>query len=402
MGKCFVRNCNSGYKSCKEKFSLFKPPADAEKLAAWRRAISRKDRVLTRKDLVCERHFASHFVVKTWSAEYNGHILMQALATKMATKSPMERRGMLVLDEIQVRKELVVNSKTMTYSSKKEFHINGKCVRWSCYDALYVADTKHAGDERVCPKITYNHVNPSNMLKMRVKLATQIFSESVAKGLQFYAKRGAPRFQVIEDALQWLDAWEEEVVSGKIHKDFFLTPSTAEGLKVTLKSVVQLSNYLLTECGFDYILTAKLNQDRLECFFGTIRQAGGQNEHPTFPTFLQLYRMLSLYTLLKPPKFGNCTVNAEEKRPCITLGDMRLAFQQGEQQTNRLDSLRERLDGLVEEGSWECEDILEHDYRMADTVDCIIYYVTGYLCRKIGSMRNLKMAHSPAEMQPHF
>ncbi|KAH8022196.1 hypothetical protein HPB51_023046 [Rhipicephalus microplus] len=63
---------------------------------------------------------------------------------------------------------------------------------------------------------------------------------------------------------------------------------------------------------------------------------------------------------------------------------MRLAFQPDEQQTSRLDSLRARLDGLIEVGSWECEDVLEHDYRMADTVDCIIYYVTGYLCRNIG------------------
>lgn len=178
--------------------------------------------------------------------------------------------------------------------------------------------------------------------------------------------------------MQWLDTWEEERVSGKIHKDFFLTPSTAEGLRVMLKSVAELSNYLLTECGFDYVLTAKMNQDRLECFFGTIRQAGGQNEHPAFPTFLQRYRMLSIYTLLKPPKFGNCTVSAKEQRPCITLGEVRLAFQQDEQQTHRLDSLRERLDGLIEEGSWECEGVLEHDYRKADTVDCIIYNVTGY------------------------
>lgn len=62
-----------------------------------------------------------------------------------------------------------------------------------------------------------------------------------------------------------------------------------------------------------------------------------------------------------------------------------MAFQQGEQQTNRLDSLRERHDELTEEGSWECEDVLEHNYRKADTVDCIICYVTGYLCRKIGN-----------------
>lgn len=131
----------------------------------------------------------------------------------------------------------------------------------------------------------------------------------------------------------------------------FLALSTAEGLRVTLKSVVELSNYPLTECSFDYVLTAKMNQDRLEFFFGTIRQAGGQNEHPTFPTFMQLCRMLSVYTLLKPPKFGNCAVTAEGQRPCITLADIREGFQDGMQQTNRLDSLKIRLDGLIEEGS---------------------------------------------------
>lgn len=41
---------------------------------------------------------------------------LAAFATKMATKSRMERRGMLLLDEIQVGKELAANSKTLTYS----------------------------------------------------------------------------------------------------------------------------------------------------------------------------------------------------------------------------------------------------------------------------------------------
>lgn len=37
------------------------------------------------------------------------------------------------------------------------------------------------------------------MLKMGVKLATQIFSESVAaRGLQFYAKRGVPRLYDVQ------------------------------------------------------------------------------------------------------------------------------------------------------------------------------------------------------------
>ena len=47
-------------------------------------------------------------------------------------------------------------------------------------------------------------------------------------------------------------------------KNHFLSRETGEGLRVTLRSVVDLSKYLLTSCNFDYVLTAKLNQDCLE------------------------------------------------------------------------------------------------------------------------------------------
>lgn len=49
-----------------------------------------------------------------------------------------------------------------------------------------------------------------------------------------------------------------------ISKDEYLTQNTAEGLRVTLKSTIELSKYLLEQCGFKYILTCKMNQDRLE------------------------------------------------------------------------------------------------------------------------------------------
>ncbi|KAH6945673.1 hypothetical protein HPB50_009587 [Hyalomma asiaticum] len=277
---------------------------------------------------------------------------------------------------------------------KKILKRNGKLIKWSCYDALFVADSKNAGELRVCPKISYNHVNPSNMLRMRVKLATQIFSRTVAKGLQFYARLGAPRlydveptveftlllndmfdalnrrfpaegltpgckdFDVLIKAPEWLDDWEEEVLRGDIHKDLFLTQSTADGLRVTLKSVRELSLYLLEHCDFKYVLTGKMNQDPLECFFGIIRQVGGQNEHPTFPTFLQLYRMLSLYSLLKPPRFGNCVAPEKGQSAFITLADFREIFKSSSAQRNgKLEELKEKLDGLVSTGKWECDEM---------------------------------------------
>lgn len=44
----------------------------------------------------------------------------------------------------------------------------------------------------------------------------------------------------------------------------FLSHSTAEGLRVTLKSTIELSKYLLESCNFKYVLTRKFNQDCLE------------------------------------------------------------------------------------------------------------------------------------------
>ncbi|KAH7964308.1 hypothetical protein HPB51_027454 [Rhipicephalus microplus] len=178
------------------------------------------------------------------------------------------------------------------------------------------------------------------MLRMRVKLATQIFSNSVAK----------------------------------------------EGLRVTLKSVRELSIYLLKDCDFKYVLTAKMNQDPLERFFGIIRQAGGQNEHPTFPTFLQLYRMLSLYSLVKPPKFGNCTLPDKRQAAVVTLSDIREIYKgSAAQRTGKLDELKRKLDGLIDEGSWECDDVFDFDDPDTDAtvVECIVYYVTGFVSRKL-------------------
>lgn len=44
-----------------------------------------------------------------------------ALKKKLATKNDFQRHGILVFDEMQVRKEVRVHSKTMTYSGYSDF-----------------------------------------------------------------------------------------------------------------------------------------------------------------------------------------------------------------------------------------------------------------------------------------
>jgi len=61
-----------------------------------------------------------------------------------------------------------------------------------------------------------------------------------------------------------LNEWELNLEKGLIKESEFLTKPTSEGLRITLTSTIQLVEYLLNECGFSNVLTAKFNQDSLE------------------------------------------------------------------------------------------------------------------------------------------
>lgn len=69
----------------------------------------------------------------------------------------------------------------------------------------------------------------------------------------------------MEDALVWLNAWETDTFKNKIiAQEEFLTRETAHGLRVTLRSTLDLCKYLIDKYNFKYLLTGKVNQDNLE------------------------------------------------------------------------------------------------------------------------------------------
>ncbi|CAI6353077.1 unnamed protein product [Macrosiphum euphorbiae] len=70
--------------------------------------------------------------------------------------------------------------------------------------------------------------------------------------------------QVLRDALNWLNSWERNLEQNLITDNDFLTKQTAEGLRMTIQSTIDLSNFLLNDCGFAYVLSNKFNQDRVE------------------------------------------------------------------------------------------------------------------------------------------
>lgn len=64
-----------------------------------------------------------------------------------------------------------------------------KIAKWSHLETLYRMDG-YFGGLQLCPKLTENHVNPKKINKMKVSVCCQVFSHSVAVGINILARSG--------------------------------------------------------------------------------------------------------------------------------------------------------------------------------------------------------------------
>jgi len=71
---------------------------------------------------------------------------------------------------------MVSSNSYITYFSLyiKLFQLKGRFINWTYYKLLYEEDSKDQGKFRIVPKLTNNHIQPSNTKKMRVSFATQV------------------------------------------------------------------------------------------------------------------------------------------------------------------------------------------------------------------------------------
>lgn len=115
-----------------------------------------------------------------------------------------------------------------------------------------------------------------------------------------------------------------------------------------------------------------------------VRQATGPNDHHTTPTFLQVYRILSSYSILKPPISANYTI-LQTEIPKITLTDIREVNESNEsEKVIKIKKLTDKLDQISSAGMWEADDVFDHYYCNQTSVkDCVTYYICGYLSRQI-------------------
>lgn len=235
---------------------------------------------------------------------------------------------------------------------------SGRTISWSHIVSTVDAD-KRMQLSRLF-KIKEEHVHLSPQLRMRVKLAAQVLSSSMSnaiiarnlpslKGtaefcdyfdkwfdclngrylnegtnkrkpnLEPYSNLDDPRFVWLEnDFMQWLLDWETEVQSVKDltkseRNRLLMSRQTMDGLKITTHAFVHLAKILLSEPGAEFLLPEKLNQDRLETFFGKVRRGCGDSDNPTVEQ--ARHRILAIIVAGQAfisPKNMNCLDFAED------------------------------------------------------------------------------------------
>lgn len=202
---------------------------------------------------------------------------------------------------------------------------------------------------RLCPKLTDGHIQLKPFKKMKVSLATQVLSHSVAAGIRTYVRfkklndsalstasfveridqifdvlnsrvlkvnhkwkkpltaKSVDQFHLLETACEWVSSWRFRHATKKTVKS---TLPFQQGLLITITGIQQIAYDLLNEHGFKFVLTSRFNQDIVENWFSCIRQKGLNNDSRTAWEYESAGRAVSVNWMLGvTSKSSNCEVD---------------------------------------------------------------------------------------------
>ena len=213
----------------------------------------------------------------------------------------------------------------------------------------------------VLPKLTLEHIVLTSFSKMKVKLATQVLSRSVALALQEsgnnevlgtaefcrmmndffdctnvrslhehqrkrndllkpYTAVDDDRFGWLRDVfLQYLENWKSSTLQrdGEYSADdrakMFLSSQTHKGLQISAHSHIEAIQFLLQQ-GFQYVLSERFMQDVLEDYFGHQRAKGGRGDNPSAYEFGYNDLTIAAQRDIAPVVRGNVGGRYEKKK----------------------------------------------------------------------------------------
>ncbi|XP_054289856.1 uncharacterized protein LOC129005088 [Macrosteles quadrilineatus] len=287
-------------------------------------------------------HYTGPSCSSTPYASYSVQHTRTSEQSKPMDQSPKKRRFFFIFDAPHLFKS-IRNALLKTNIQ----HGDGVWAKWDHFVTLYNLDSKSDKARSLC-KITEKHVAPNAFDRMKVKLATQVFSHSVTAAMQtavgtgqlpadavntatfigrlndiFDCLNSKVQFdanplkcaisstdaglrvgETLKNALPWIQTWRcDKKTSRSLSR-----PPCFSGLYQTVSSVLQLWNDIKEE-DTKYLLTNRLTQDALENEFGIARQRCGYEKNPSAMQFRQNLRHRIQVTLMKPPESANCEID---------------------------------------------------------------------------------------------
>lgn len=279
-----------------------------------------------------------------------------------------------------------------------------KIISWKYIESL--VDLQEEIGLHFATKIRRRHITFQNE-KMKVHLAVQVLSGSVAKALRnieyehklekFEGASATAEFcEIINEAFDILNSKnlynknrDKKAISIENLKDIKVRVEKCilyiKGLKIgiinvlqtnkrtgflglviDLQNIVQLAESLFNSRIMSFFLTFKLSQDHLETFFSCIRRFGGFNNNPTVRQYQSAHKKLLSHISISVPLSANC----------IPQDDTLLLKIDNETESAAKNSLIEIDLTELEEINW-----LVPNKNLGSLVDDIIAYISGAVVR---------------------
>lgn len=295
---------------------------------------------------------------------------------------------------------------------------SGNFIKWEFIEKLEkLQDTEglHLGN-----KLRKAHINFFRQ-KMKVRLAVQLFSESVADALcycveelklpEFVGCQATVHFiRIINNIFDILNcrsmrphAFKKALCSKNIERTTIFINETINylssikledsvllinskrktgfvGLIFSLKSALNLYNELVIQKNvLLYLPLYKISQDHLELFFSSIRSKGGWNNNPTTQQFTAAYKRLLVRAETRADGIGNCIPLDDIP---ILVGSSKLTRSELNVNDNRYDSVQGQ-ESLTLQSIWSDHEYIMNSNIISECSQQIVVYIAGFVVFKL-------------------
>lgn len=299
-----------------------------------------------------------------------------------------------------------------TLGDLKTLVSDGGTVEWQYIEKLH--DLQLKLKLKIANKLTSAHIDFRKNI-MKVRLAAQVLSSSVADALSFLAAEEVPGFEYCEPTVEYVQAINavfdflnsknpygkglkapirlkylmsrEDFITKKINYLYDLSDVDGNlivtgnrktfivGFAVAVKSILSLAREILVpDSYYSYLLTYNFSQDFLELFFAVIRRRFGTNNNPNILQLKSALKNIILKNYVNAPRNANCQVFDEEDFGCLLDVKWNKNRKKSRQITD--DELQKSDLSLFANKSL----LSPQNYHLKEN---IVYYISGFVVRCI-------------------